>query len=360
LYGSDRSFAQAVAAIIRSWPTSRIEVMLPRRGPIMTLAPFDEIGATIRDMWILRRRNLVSGFTLGLPRNLVYLYRAWRDMRRADLVYINTIIGFDFIAMARLSRTPVIIHVREIPNGLEMRLFRRLLLWSRAKLIFNSQATLAAFRLPETVPASVVYNGFQGVEQARPPRWEEGRPLQLVVLGRFNHWKGQEVVIKAIGALGAEEKQKVHLRLVGDSFNGQDEFKRRLEKLIAELGLETQVELCPFENDPFNSYEAADVVIVPSQLPEPFGRVAIEAMGHARAVICSAHGGLVEIVEHGRTGYHVPPSDERELAQAIRQYLTDATLITRHGEAGLARFLEKFTADASDRSLIAEIKKVLG
>ncbi len=359
LYGSDRSFAQAVAAITRTWPERKLEVLLPRRGPILGLSPFDKLGVRIRDMWILRRRSLVKGFTIGLPGNLARLYRAWQDMERSDLVYINTLITFDFIFMARFTRTPVIVHVREIPNGLEMQIFRQLLLWSKARLIFNSMATRTAFQLPDSVETSVVYNGFNEIKQPSPPEWDGERPLRLLVLGRFNNWKGQELVIEAIGTLSPNERRRVHLRLVGETFDGQDEIKLRLQSLITQFQLKEQVQLCPFESDPTESFKTADLVIVPSRLPEPFGRVAIEAMAHARPVICSANGGLVEIVEHERTGYQVTPSDVAGLAQAIRNYLTDPSLVTRHGEAGLARFLQKFTSTASDVSLIGELQRTL-
>src|SRR5947209_12935409 len=65
-------------------------------------------------------------------------------------------------------------------------------------------------------------------------------------------------------------------------------------------------------------YDWSDVVVVPTITPEPFGRVAVEAMSRGRPVIGTATGGLTEIIDDGRTGYHVPPATPSASAEKIR------------------------------------------
>ena len=65
-------------------------------------------------------------------------------------------------------------------------------------------------------------------------------------------------------------------------------------------------------------YERAEIVVVPS-FGEGFGMVALGgAMERGRAVIMSAVGGLLEIVEDGRTGLLVSAGDADALGGAIR------------------------------------------
>ena len=55
-------------------------------------------------------------------------------------------------------------------------------------------------------------------------------------------------------------------------------------------------------------YERAAIVVCPSRR-EGYGVVAREAMAHGRPVVASAVGGLLDAVEHERTGLLVPPGD---------------------------------------------------
>ena len=59
------------------------------------------------------------------------------------------------------------------------------------------------------------------------------------------------------------------------------------------------------------------VVIVPSRWPEPFGRVALEALMTGTPVIASRRGGLTEIVSDGKTGILVEPKVD-DMAGALR------------------------------------------
>lgn len=355
LYGSDRSFANLIGAMLDDGRYN-VKVLFPQRGPILSLPAFSRAEVVIRSMWILRRRDLFRGLTVGLPKNIGHLWQALRDMNCAELVYINTVIGIDFLLMARFCSRPVIIHVREIPNGIEMTLFRALLLWSKAVLIFNSEATRKAFRLPDSVRSYFVYNGQQPVANSTPSDWNGIRPLRILMVGRVNHWKGQETLIAAIGKLSSTERQRVAVRIVGSTFNGQDDFLDALKDQIAALGLQNVVSLEPFVPDPSALYRDSDLVVVPSRLPEPFGRVAIEAMSFSRVVVATAHGGLVEIVQDGRTGLLFPPSDSDALAGIVRRFLVDPPLLSKMGRAGHERFLDMFTTAATNSEFLKVVR----
>jgi glycosyltransferase involved in cell wall biosynthesis len=84
---------------------------------------------------------------------------------------------------------------------------------------------------------------------------------------------------------------------------------------------------------------------VPSVWAEPFGLVAIEAMAAGTPVIASATGGLVEIVEHCRTGLLVSPNSVDGLAAAMRALDGDDALARRLGDAARLE-AERYTAEA--------------
>ena len=66
----------------------------------------------------------------------------------------------------------------------------------------------------------------------------------------------------------------------------------------------------------------ADVVVMPSVTPEPFGRVALEAQAMGRPIVAFAHGGAVESIEHEKTGWLATPGDADNLAENLRAALT--------------------------------------
>jgi glycosyltransferase involved in cell wall biosynthesis len=77
--------------------------------------------------------------------------------------------------------------------------------------------------------------------------------------------------------------------------------------------------------------------VVPSVGAETFGNVVTEAMSRGRAVVASRLGGIVDIVEDGRSGLLVPPGDDAALAAAMQRLIDDSQLRDRLGAAARER-----------------------
>ncbi|HEV2029134.1 MAG TPA: glycosyltransferase family 4 protein [Candidatus Dormibacteraeota bacterium] len=92
--------------------------------------------------------------------------------------------------------------------------------------------------------------------------------------------------------------------------------------------------------DVLRAWAHCTFAVVPSRWPEPFGRVALEAMGAGRAVVASAAGGLADLVVDGTTGILVPPGDVAALRAAIQQLLTNPGRREDMGVAGRQRAAE--------------------
>ena len=82
------------------------------------------------------------------------------------------------------------------------------------------------------------------------------------------------------------------------------------------------------------AWRHAAVGIVPSVVPEGFGRVAVECLAAGTPCVVSAIGGLLDVVTDGVEGVHVPPGDAAALASAIQRLLEDERLRLRLGAAG--------------------------
>lgn len=356
LYGSDRSFIDSVAALREAWPHADIEVVLPREGPIA--APLRAFASrlVIEPLFILRRRGLLKLLATAPVRLPLALTRAMRRMRGADLVYINTMMVVDYLLAARVFATKTAVHVHEIPDGFKLAAFRSLLRWTRTESIFNSSATRDAYALPAARRQHVVYNGIAAPSNVQPSDYDGTRPLRLLMLGRINRIKGQDLLIEALALLSREIAQRLAVRIVGETFENDRAREDALHKAVHDADLGSIVRFEPFQANPDPLYRWADVVIVPSRLPEALGRVAIEAMSHRRPPLVARIGGLPEIVEDRVSGWIVAPNDAAALACTLHEIVTRPETWREYGAAARARFEATFAATAIARQLQAIVR----
>ncbi len=341
MYGSDRTFLQAVEGLRARCPDAQITAIVPIDGLLASrLRSVAEV--RVEPMFALRRAQLAR-----LPALLVRLtssvLAARRLMNRYDVTYINTIVALDYILASRLARSPAVIHVHELPNGVTRTAFSAILRAARAQFVFISHAVREAFpNLPER-RGTVVWNGTATRDAIANNR--RGGTLNVLLIGRFNRWKGHGLLLEALSQLPIDVRMRLRVRFVGSAFRGQEAIAHDIAQMIEEKGLKDIVEMCHFDPDPSPHYAWSNVVVVPSTKPEPFGLVAIEAMAAGRAVIAAGHGGLTEIVEDGRTGMVFAPNDPAALAEAIRRYAMDERDAVQEGAAAHGRFLAFFRED---------------
>jgi len=100
-------------------------------------------------------------------------------------------------------------------------------------------------------------------------------------------------------------------------------------------------------------YAGAEIVAVPSVIPDALSRVVLEGMAAGRPVIGTAVGGTPELIDDGETGLLVPRHDPAALARAVDRLLADPALAARLGAAARRRVETRFSPDASLDRLLA-------
>lgn len=199
----------------------------------------------------------------------------------------------------------------------------------------------------------VIYNGVDinayGDTNPDSIRAELGIEPKVFVVGavsRFTRWKGLDVLVQAFYHVASRYGTKVKLVLLGDEqIERKTGERQRLQTMVQALGITEQVCFTGFRSDVHRCMSAFDVVVIPSVEPEPFGRVAIEAMAAGKPVIASNVGGLPEIVEHEHTGLLVPANNPQELALAIMRLVDDPMLAKSMGTRGRERAVRLFSSD---------------
>jgi glycosyltransferase involved in cell wall biosynthesis len=101
-------------------------------------------------------------------------------------------------------------------------------------------------------------------------------------------------------------------------------------------------------------YPLAEVVVVPSVIPDALSRVILEAMAAARPVIATRVGGSPELVLDGKTGLHVERNDPDGLAAAMLTLLGDDALRCALGAAG-RRHLESLAGEGGSADRLLDV-----
>ena len=130
--------------------------------------------------------------------------------------------------------------------------------------------------------------------------------------------------------------------LAGDG-PGRDE----LEALTRELGLEERVVFAGLRSDVEDVLASLDVVVLSSFTIECFPYAILEAMAMGVPAVCTAVGGLPEMIEDGVTGRLVPPKDPAALAEGIIDVLSDEDRRRAMGVAARERLERNFTLERS-------------
>ena len=202
---------------------------------------------------------------------------------------------------------------------------------------------------------SVVHRGVdidmfnpKNVSQTRIVNFVDGLAVPedvpvIMLPARGTKWKGHHILLEAL----AKIKDIPFICLMIGASDGKQAFVKGLVRFGQELGLEGRFRLLPIVDDMPAAMMAADVVVMPSITPEPFGRVALEAQAMGRPIIAFDHGGAVESITPGKTGWLAIPGDVNSLADA----LSAALLLTPRQRKKLAiaarhHITENFSTEA--------------
>jgi glycosyltransferase involved in cell wall biosynthesis len=245
--------------------------------------------------------------------------------RRHDVIYANSQKAFVLAAFATmLARRPLIWHLHDIISDVHFGRMQRVLQvtlanYCAARVIVPSQAAADAFVAQGGRKAllAVVPNGLDiGAEIASPAdiRRELALPEGPLVgvFSRLAAWKGQHVVLQALA-----KTPGVGCIIAGSALFGEDAYADRLARMVDELGLGARVSFLGQRADVPRLMRAVDIVVHPSIDPEPFGRTLVEAMLAGVPVIATDAGAASDILDGGKAGTLVPPSDADALAAAI-------------------------------------------
>ncbi len=151
-----------------------------------------------------------------------------------------------------------------------------------------------------------------------------------------------------------DELPRARFLLIGDGA-----IRPQLEALCTELQITPNVHFAGSRHDVPRLLQAIDVFVLSSVTVECFPVALLEAMACARPAVCTAVGGIPEMISDGETGYLVPPKDPQQLAARLVKLLRDPLTARRMGRAARARVEAEFTLDRSTAATQQAIEDVV-
>ena len=306
----------------------------------------------------------------ALPALFGLVFRLARLARNADVLYLNSQKALIVGALAgRLAQRPVVWNLHDVLTADHFSRFTRQLavFWANHfvdRVVVNSNATRRAFEESGgQTPTQLVYNGVDPAPYAAVTDTQLAALRQNLSVGdaplvgvfsRLSPWKGQHVLLDALADL-----PDVHALIVGDALFGTDaDYAAQLRHQRDALNLTNRVHFLGFREDIPALMHLVDVVVHTSTAPEPFGRVVVEGMMTGTPVVATAAGGVLEIIDSGRNGLLVPPSDASALHAALGQLLSTPAEARRLADAGRRTALDRFSVESMLSGITASIAAV--
>jgi len=185
------------------------------------------------------------------------------------------------------------------------------------------------------------------------------RRTRFLLAGRLTRIKGHLTIIEAAARMKAQGRDDFLILFAGDD-QGRTGYGEELAKAVAEAGLEDRIKILGHCDDMPAAYLLADVSILPTVVPESFGRAAVEPQAMGRPVIASNHGGTTETVSDGVSGWLVPHSEPTAWAAAMLKAIDlGPGRRGEMGQTGMNRTRQLYRVDAMCEATLAAYERVL-
>ncbi|MCX3264062.1 glycosyltransferase family 4 protein [Pedobacter agri] len=361
LYGGSKILA-IVANILQEGKHKPI-VVVSEHGEL--IGELNRLGVEVRiiRLGILRRKY----FSVPGILNRIKVNRsAWKalgkliDEEKIDIVYSNTTGVLIGAFLAKKKNIKHIWHIHEIITKPKTftRILGRLVNKYADNVIVVSDAVKNHWKeYINTTNINRIYNGIDTSIYTRSEgllRKElnlKETDLVIGMIGRVNHWKGQDFFIDIARQILNHEPDTKFI-IAGDAYPGNEHLvDKMLDRLNNELPPQS-VFYIGYRTDIPSILKSIDIFVLPSILPDPFPTVILEAMASSKPVVATNHGGALEMVAHMETGIIIPHDNVEESAGEILKLIRNKEKIATMGELGNIRINTLFSLEKFRESIL--------
>ena len=176
----------------------------------------------------------------------------------------------------------------------------------------------------------------------RDPHTHSSKAFTVGMVSRITPLKGHAYFIKAISLLN---RKVPNLKVIIVGSAPKVKYKEDLDLLVRRLGLTRTIEFAGAQEDVSSVMRQLDCLVCATTTPEAFGRSIVEAQASGVPVVSTRVGGVVDIIEEGKTGLFCDAEDARDMADNIFKIYQDKHLAGELAIQGRRRVEENFNLD---------------
>lgn len=316
--------------------------------------PHNRIMASLR-LLIYRALNVWNGVEARRIRKIVI-------DQEIDVIHSNSSV-IDFGALlSKNTGIPHVWHLREY--GEEDFNLKRVVSVKKYKNEMNAYAAgyvaiskSIKKKFANVVDENKIYQIYNGVSEKFSFQKdfinEDADRTKFLIAGNYCEEKGQTSVLKAVIELQQQGINDFELYLAGSGDFAEP------KRLVLENGLEKVVTFCGLVDDMQQLRRMVDVEIVASKC-EAFGRVTIEAMRMSNPVIGTNTGGTPELIMDGVNGFLFEYGNHIQLAECMKRYILDYTLIANMGKNAYQTANGNFTPEENADKIMEVYNAICG
>lgn len=256
---------------------------------------------------------------------------------RTHVIHTNNSLGsaVPSLIAGRLLGVPVVVHQRGfLVTSIRLRLALRLL--GRSPVIAISHAVVR--NLEEVgVPQERIVQIYDVVTFPstikRSDRDRTTTPLRVGMHSVLTPWKGHGLFLEAARLVQHRAPDLLHFVIAGSTLPGEEHYEMELRETVRACGLDSCVQFVGHVDDVYGYLTDIDISVHASILPEPLGRVIIEAQLARVCVVAANAGGASELID-GEAGFGYTPGNAEELAEALITLAKDPAKRLAYAERG--------------------------
>lgn len=301
------------------------------------LTPFPVISGNLFARLIKKAYN-----ALGLIKALWWLRKNRIEVCLAEYGYV----GIPAMRLIKRTNLPFVVHFHGADAYAHQFIHTPLLpdLFACAKAIVVVSTDMKAQIIKTGAPADKVHFNVYGVDINL---FQSGKPADsppvLLFVGRFTDKKAPYLLIMSFAKV-IQEVTNAKLVMVG---NG--ELFETCKRLVQTLGLEESVSLTGkiSQEEVANYMQKARVFVQHSLTPSNGDRegtpnTILEASASGLPVISTKHGGIIDVVEDGKTGFLVEEGDVKGMSEKMVFLLNNPLHAEEMGKAGRYKIEKQF------------------
>ena len=360
LYGASKILLNIIELLINEG--YKVYLFLPEKGPLHENNIIKKCNINIIELGVFRKRyfnffGLINRFYHIIKSTFVI--RSFILKNKINLVYTNTSTVISPTIAAKLSNTPSLFHVHEIP--VSSKLYTKFLatffnIFSNKVIsVSNSVRNYWIDNGLSKEKIKTIHNGFNFNFQTKNKLSKS--ELVFCNISRIIPYKGHMFLIELFYEL-LKFKNDLILNIIGDTLPAYESYYGEIKEKVSKYNLEKNIRFLGFEPNISEILAKSNFLIHCPTSPDPLPTVIFEAIESNTPVIFTNLGGSYEILDSGKNGLVINHLSVKKSVESILEFI-DNTLEQEKNIKNAKSFVQKnfqmSSFNYSLKTLISEI-----